>query len=322
MSNRIDLRQLRAFHAVLTGGSVTAASERLNLGQPTISKQLTALEEALKIKLFDRRSGTPVSPTVTGIEFFKAIESTISCLDNLETIARDITECGRRRIRIAATPPILNSQPFMDGLSRFMSMFPEIKLALEARSRVEIEDWAIRGEVDVAFALLPSIHTALITEPFVSTYAVATMHYQHALAHEDDVTMERLSGHKLILPSRQPLRTRIDMTLEREGHQIYADIESSSANNCCRLALAGLGIALCDPFSPTAFETDKLVVKPWSPRVRLSYGMIRNGMVENEPVFDTLLDIMKEEFARFMPADGSTDMDASSAKARVRSTPE
>ena len=83
MSNRLGLRQLRAFHAVMTGGSITAAAEKLHLSQPTISKQLTALEGALNLKLFERGSGSAATPTRQGVAFFKAIEATIAGLDSI-----------------------------------------------------------------------------------------------------------------------------------------------------------------------------------------------------------------------------------------------
>ncbi|SNT73647.1 LysR family transcriptional regulator [Paracoccus seriniphilus] len=305
MSNRVGLRQLRAFHAVMMGGSLTAASERLNLSQPTISKQLTALENALQIKLFDRRSGTPVSPTPNGVEFFKAIEATISGLDNLGAIARDIAGHGRRRIRIAATPPVLNSLPFTSGLSRFTLKNPDIQIALEARSRVEIEDWAARQEIDLAFALLPSSNSALLAEPLLDTRAVAVMHRDHPLAGKPMISPADLTGQRLILPSRQLLRSRIDTILEREGHQIAADIESSSANTCCRLALAGAGVAICDPFSPTAYPTEDLVVRNWEPAVRLTYGVIRHKGSEQEPTTQSLLAIMRCALGNFaLPLSG------------------
>lgn len=52
MGQRFRLLQLRAFHAVMIGGSVTAAADRLNLTQSAITKLLTAREQALQSRLF------------------------------------------------------------------------------------------------------------------------------------------------------------------------------------------------------------------------------------------------------------------------------
>jgi DNA-binding transcriptional LysR family regulator len=47
--------QLRSFHAVATEGGFTAASKVLRVGQPTITSQVRALEDAFDVELFHRR---------------------------------------------------------------------------------------------------------------------------------------------------------------------------------------------------------------------------------------------------------------------------
>ena len=182
MANRIGLRQLRAFHAVMVTGSIGAAAERLNLTQPAISKQLSGLEHALDIRLFNRRSGRATTPTQEGVDYYKAIETTIAGLEDLAPIARTIRAGGRKRIRFAATPPVMNSARL-------------------------------------------------------------------------------LAGHTAILPSRQTLRSRIDAELERSGAVVTAELECSSALTCCRMAAAGLGVPVCDAFSPTAFSPADLATR-------------------------------------------------------------
>nr|WP_306266175.1 LysR family transcriptional regulator [Pararhizobium sp. IMCC3301] len=299
MSNRLGLRQLRAFHAVMVTGSVTVAATRLNLTQPAISKQISALEHAVGLRLFNRRSGRATTPTQQGIEFFRTIEPTIAGLDEIETIARDIGNQARRRLRIAATPPLINSAPLMAAIARFMEREPDARLALEPRHRLDIEDWVAARHIDLALALLPTKHPALKTIPLVETQVVAVMTKGHRLARERVITPELIDGEVLILPSRQPLRTRIDAELKRIGREVSVSIESSSAITCCRMAAAGLGIAVCDPFSATAFPSDDVVTREWTPQVSLTYGALVNKEQEMEPATSALLEAVSAEFARF-----------------------
>ncbi len=297
MGNRIGLRQLRAFHAVMIGGSVTAASERLNLTQPAISKQLAALEHALGIKLFHRKSGTTINPTREGIEFFKAVEATISGLDDLQTLARDIAAKGQHRIRVAATPPLLNSLQFMNAMKAFLEDHSDVHVALEARSRIDIEDWVARRQIDIALALLPVANPALETIPLVDTHAVVALSAAHELAEYEVLTPDLVSTYRLILPSRQPLRTRIDTAVERAGEKLTVGLESSSAITCCRMAASNAGIAICDPFSPTAFPDTSLVVRRWEPVVNLTYGALKLKNIDMDPVPQALLQKMREELS-------------------------
>ena len=148
MADRIGLRQLRAFHAVMVTGSIGAAAERLNLTQPAISKQLSGLEHALDIRLFNRRSGRETTPTQEGVDYYKAIETTIAGLEDLAPIARTIRERGRKRIRFAATPPVMNSARLMSALHRFLAAHPDTHMSLEVRHRMDIEDWVAARQID------------------------------------------------------------------------------------------------------------------------------------------------------------------------------
>ena len=49
-----DWNQVRAFLATVEEGSFTAAARALRLTQPTLGRQVTALEEALGVALFER----------------------------------------------------------------------------------------------------------------------------------------------------------------------------------------------------------------------------------------------------------------------------
>ncbi|CAK9058817.1 Regulatory protein NocR, partial [Durusdinium trenchii] len=297
MADRIGLRQLRAFHAVMVTGSIGAAAERLNLTQPAISKQLSGLEHALDIRLFNRRSGRATTPTQEGVDYYKAIETTIAGLEDLAPIARTIRERGRKRIRFAATPPVMNSARLMSALHRFLAAHPDTHMSLEVRHRMDIEDWVAARQIDIALALLPSNHPALLAIPFVDTVAVAAMRPDHPLAQMDAVGPKDLVPHTVIFPSRQMLRSRIDAELERSGAVVTAQLESSSALTCCRMAAAGLGVTVCDAFSPTAFSPADLVTRKWTPSVPLTHGALINRAIDVGDTVQSLMDVLKEEFS-------------------------
>ena len=52
----MDWDKLKIFHAVAEAGSFTSATVNLNLSQSAISRQIQALEEDLKVKLFERHA--------------------------------------------------------------------------------------------------------------------------------------------------------------------------------------------------------------------------------------------------------------------------
>jgi DNA-binding transcriptional LysR family regulator len=62
-----DWNQVRAFLATVDTGSLSAAARALGLTQPTLSRQVAALEDDLKMVLFDR-VGRSLVPTKIGLE--------------------------------------------------------------------------------------------------------------------------------------------------------------------------------------------------------------------------------------------------------------
>ena len=274
MSYRIKLNQLRAYQAIMLTGSVTAAAERLHTTQPAISRQLVSLEEAIAIRLFDRSSGGRMVPTTLGLRFFRHVEGTLSGIDDIPEVARDLATRGEARLRVGATPPLMNSTLLTGALQMLFERCPSIQLTLESRARQDIEEWVANGQIDVGLALLPADNPLVKTLPLIETAAVAVVHETHPLAKRKLLTPATIADTRLILPSRQLLRALIDRALAAGGVEMTADIEASSALNCCKLAADGLGLALCDPFSPTAFARAGLLVKRWQPNVPLTYGIL------------------------------------------------
>ena len=86
-SPAFDWTQARAFLAAAEGGSVSAAARTLGLTQPTLGRQVAALEQALGVTLFER-GGRSLALTEAGLEL----------LDHVRTMAD-----AANRVALAAT---------------------------------------------------------------------------------------------------------------------------------------------------------------------------------------------------------------------------
>ena len=70
MKKPINLNRLRAFVAIARSGSFGAAAAQLGVSQPTLSLQLSQLEEAYRTRLIDRPA-REMRLTSTGEELFR-----------------------------------------------------------------------------------------------------------------------------------------------------------------------------------------------------------------------------------------------------------
>lgn len=279
-------------------GSVTTAAERLNTTQSALSRQLVALEEAISLRLFDRTSGGRMVPTSLGLRFFRQIEGTLSGIEGIPEVALDLLRSGQARLRIGATPPLLNSAIFGAAMKNFLKSHPTVRLTIESRPRQDIEAWVANGQIDLGLALLPAKNPFVKTLPLVTRSAVAVLRDDHPLAKRHFLDPEAVGSTRFILPSRQLLRSLIDRELTAAGHTLEADIESSSALTCCKFAAEGFGVAVCDPFSPTAFAYANLCVRPWQPDVQLTYGILSPRRYETNPAEQAFIDCLFAEVAQ------------------------
>jgi DNA-binding transcriptional LysR family regulator len=111
-----DWNQARAFLVTAEEGSLSAAARALGLTQPTLSRQVAGIEEALGVTLFERTSRALIL-TQTGTELLEHFRSMGSAANRISLTAAGQSQTVTGKVVIAATnamatyflPPILES---------------------------------------------------------------------------------------------------------------------------------------------------------------------------------------------------------------------
>src|SRR5260370_32146852 len=98
----MNLRHLRAFVQITEAGGVARPAGRLNLSQPTVSRQIRALEDALGLPLFDR-VGRNVQLTSEGEHLLLRSRQLLAHPDAIAEPARALT--GGHAVVLPASPP-------------------------------------------------------------------------------------------------------------------------------------------------------------------------------------------------------------------------
>src|ERR1044071_687538 len=150
----MEIRQLEAFVAIAETGSFTAAGERVNLTQSTISQQIKALEEELGEALFIRGKRS-TQLTEAGERLMPQARLILGTLDEIAADFRASGRAPRGRIRVGASAMAAAYLlvPLYEG---FMKTYPEIQLAVRATSTTdETVRQVIAGEIDVGFIAVP-----------------------------------------------------------------------------------------------------------------------------------------------------------------------
>ena len=122
----MDWDRLRVFHAVADAGSFTHAGETLNLSQSAVSRQISALEDALQVPLFHRHARGLIL-TEQGELLLRTVQDVMAKLDVVKTRLTDSREKPNGELRIT-TNYALGTFWLMPRLGEFLELYPDIRV--------------------------------------------------------------------------------------------------------------------------------------------------------------------------------------------------
>ena len=136
---------LKLFLAVHEQGSLSGAARSLKLGQPTLSRRIAELEEAVGEALFERKS-QGARLTAAGRKLLPAAKSMAEWANEAELSVKKQTYLPEGKVRIAA-PPGIAYEVLVPLAARIRQQYPQIQI--EVLSGVEILNLG-RGEADLS----------------------------------------------------------------------------------------------------------------------------------------------------------------------------
>ena len=146
----IDWDKLRVFHAVAEAGSFTHAGDTLNLSQSAVSRQISALEEALQVPLFHRHARGLIL-TEQGEALNRTVREVFAKLAITEALLTESKEKPAGRLKVTTTVAF-GSIWLAPRLHEFLTMYPDVSISL-LLDDAEL-DLAMR-EADVAIRMHP-----------------------------------------------------------------------------------------------------------------------------------------------------------------------
>ncbi|MGJ4939732.1 LysR family transcriptional regulator [Bradyrhizobium sp. HKCCYLS1011] len=148
----MNTHDLLAFVAVVETGSIVAASARLNLTQPGVTRRIQNLEQMLGAQLLDRLS-KPLKPTAAGYEAYEQGRRVLRMLEDLKSgVAKDGVVRGEFRLGIT---PYLSESGLTGPLDALRVEFPELAVRVVAGWSPHQLDRVGRNELDAAAICLP-----------------------------------------------------------------------------------------------------------------------------------------------------------------------
>jgi len=133
MESHMDWNDLKFFLAVANSRSLSAASRQLGVSTSTVSRRVTALEQALGLTLF-RHHFDGYELTEAGMNLRVPAEQAEAHLKTFERSAKDTSDPLSGAVRIDA-PELLGQQILLPHLAGLMTEYPAIQLDIRSSVR-------------------------------------------------------------------------------------------------------------------------------------------------------------------------------------------
>lgn len=241
----MTLQQLAYFVAIADVRGFTRAAELTGIAQPTLSRQLRALEAELGAPLVNR--GKTVTLTPAGEAVLPLARRMLADADGIRTAVAEIVGLRRGNLRIGATPSLCIGL-LADVLRVFHERHPAIHLQLaENGSQTLVRDLA-RGALDVALVIVPpggldpSLHlTPLLRERL----SVASPRSGKPPSSRGSISIVELSRRPLVMVRQGYDLREVTLQAYREaGVTPRFAVEGGEMDAMLRLVEAGTGVAV------------------------------------------------------------------------------
>ena len=260
----MDLRLLEYFLAVAKTGNITRAAEQLHVTQPTVSRQLTDLEEMLGTPLLIR-GRRQVTLTDAGVLFQQRAEEILSLMDKTR---RDLSEQGSQLSGTVSLGCVEScaSRMLPEVLGEFSQRHPEVRYEIYSADGDDIWEKLDRGELDFGVLLEP-IEAAkydYIRLPYWETWGLL-LRQDHPLAEKTAIGREELLSVPLSLPRREIVQDAIASWFGLEWNQLKVFAGHTLLNNAALLVEAGLCCAVCVGGAFAIRGGEQLCFRPFAP---------------------------------------------------------
>jgi DNA-binding transcriptional LysR family regulator len=293
LNEPLDLATLRVIVAAAELGSISAAGDRLQLAVAAASARITALEEALGLRVFER-SSRGVRLTPAGQMLVRRGREILADADRLSVDLHDYAKGLQGHVRLVAnTSAMLEVLPAkLDGMAR---EHPLIRIDVAEHGSHDIPLLLLEGRADLGIVdMAHAPHGITLTDCFSDTL-VLVVPAGHVLAGAQPMALEEaLEEDFIALHDGTALSSRLMRSASQAGKALKVRMQMRSFDAVCRMVAGGLGVAVL-PLQAVAPQLASLplaavgLTDPWA--LRTHRIALRTG-VEPAPATLTLIEFL------------------------------
>lgn len=257
------MKQLWMFLAVAEEEHFGRAAERLGMSQPPLTEQIKILENALKLKLFERsRRGTKLSPA--GKAIYPEVQRFANHMATLERVVYEVAKGQSGFLQIGAvSTAMLDIVPSM--LNYMKKDFPDSTAFVREIDSVEATADLASGKLDMAFIRWHGeVNEGISIMPLVEEQLAVALPKEHYLADQYTISLSSLIDLPLVATSRSISPAYFDLitsSCNAQGFSPRILHEVRSITSQIAYVSCGQGLSIV-PSSAAKLTPENVVVVP------------------------------------------------------------
>lgn len=260
----MEIRVLRYFLTVVREESITKASETLHITQPTLSRQLSQLEEEIGVKLF-HRGARKISLTNEGILLRRRAEEILQLVDMTEKELVEQEEQVEGRVSIGCGE-IASVQLLPELFRSFREKYPRVNFDLFTATADLVKEQMDSGLLDLGLLLEPvDVETYDFIRFDMKENWVVLMRPDDPLAERESITAKELSGAPLILPRRMRVQSELASWFGDYYEQLDVVFTSNLNTNSAIMVESGLAYSIVIEGAVSFWDQAKITYRPLMP---------------------------------------------------------
>lgn len=265
----MELRVLRYFLTVAKEQNFTKAAEQLHITQPTLSRQLAALEEELGTMLFHRGSRN-LTLTEDGLLLKRRA---LEILDLEDKIIDEIkgTEGELEGVITVGCGEFAAVEILAQIIREFRKNYPRVQIVIHTGTADTIREMLNKGLVDIGLFLEP-VNTENLEYIRLadSDHWVVGMRPDDPMAQKEYITKDDLLELPLILPERPSIQSELANWFGNDFEKLNISFTSNLGTNAAVMVTNGLGYSVSIEGAGKYWRDDLLVQKKLHPEIKTS----------------------------------------------------
>lgn len=244
----ITARQIEAFRATMLTGSTRAASEKLFVTQPVISRLLAQLEQSVGYSLFVRK-GNSLIPNDNAAILLESANRICAEIDVFRDVAKNIGAKSFKTIKIFCSPTLSTS--VLPGiLARKKAVFQGTRFEVYSRLIDKLPDEIVSHKNAIGISIWTTQDKGVNCELLAQRRLSVAIHPDNPLSQRTLITRQDLLGERIITYSQKlPLGRLIAEDFAAWGSDLQAAYLIENSEIAYSLVRQNLGVAIIDSFS-------------------------------------------------------------------------